>query len=108
MFYEFHNTHGAPQCGCEVVRFAEWYEVEEHIEITGAYNDIENGYASIVENDEPCYLLEWDEYPFYRVVLPDELPVMHREAIAHGYGHESTFENWLSDMERSRILTYHD
>lgn len=32
MAYEIHDTHGAPQCGCEVLRFEWFYELEEYLE----------------------------------------------------------------------------
>lgn len=50
MRYEVHDTYGAPQCGCEVRKFAEWWEVEEYLESNPeVLYRIEEGYATIVE-----------------------------------------------------------
>lgn len=118
MFYEIHDTYGAPQCGCEVTRFAEWWEVEEYLDrYPGVMERVHDMYATITERDEPCYLLCAAEYPTFSVrivsidatvVLPEEIPGMYAEAIEYGYGDESTLESWLFDMERQGILTYHD
>lgn len=109
MFYEIHDSHGMPQCGCDVKRFTEWYDVEEYVEMNpNIMERFDEMYATIIERHEPCYMMETSEYPFYAVVMPDELPGMYRDAIAAGYGDESTFDSWLSDMKRWHILTYHD
>lgn len=48
--YEIHDTYGAPQCGCEVIRFESWYEVEDYInEHHDVTERLEEGYATIVE-----------------------------------------------------------
>lgn len=50
MSYEVHDTHGAPQCGCEVIRFDEWWELEEYLdESPDLMERLEEGYAFIVE-----------------------------------------------------------
>lgn len=50
MKYEIHDSKGAPQCGCEITKFDEWYEVEEYLEAhPDVYERIRNGYATIVE-----------------------------------------------------------
>lgn len=107
--FELWDTYGAPQCGCDVKRFAEWYDVEEFIELhPDVLGRLDECDAYIIERHEPCYLLDTDEYPYYRVVMPDELPGMYRDAIAAGYGDESTFTDWLFDMERHSLITRHD
>lgn len=32
MMYEIHDSHGAPQCGCEIIRFETWWELEEYLD----------------------------------------------------------------------------
>ena len=64
MYYEIHDSHGAPQCGCEIIRFEEWYEVEEYLdEHPDVMERIDQMYATIVEVvDEDEYadiLAEW-------------------------------------------------
>lgn len=50
MAYEIHDTHGAPQCGCEVLRFEEWWELDEYIDGNpDVYERICDGYALIEE-----------------------------------------------------------
>lgn len=48
--YEIHDSHGAPQCGCEVLRFDTWWEVEEYLD---AHPDvvarIDEMYATVQE-----------------------------------------------------------
>lgn len=52
MRYQIHDTYGAPQCGCEIVEFASWWELEDYIENTeGLFERIKNGYAVIKEID---------------------------------------------------------
>lgn len=48
--FELHDSHGAPQCGCEVIRFEEWYEVEDYIsEHPDVCERIDKGYAVVLE-----------------------------------------------------------
>lgn len=48
--YEIHDTYGAPQCGCEIIRFEEWYELEEYLDANpDVMERIEGGYAAIKE-----------------------------------------------------------
>ena len=50
MFYEVLDTHGVPQCGCEILRFEEFWEVIEYIdENPDVMERIEDGYATIRE-----------------------------------------------------------
>lgn len=105
MYYELHEDYGRGIT--RTVRFVSWEDVAEHVEIVGLAKSVDDGRTTITRHDEPCYLLEWDEYPYYRVVMPDELPGMHHDAIAHGYGHESDFDSWMLDMQRWHILEYH-
>lgn len=109
MFYEIRDTYGAPQCGCNVKRFTEWYDVEEYIEMNPDVMERLDSYdAFIIHREESHYLLDSDEYPFYTVVLPGELPGMFAGAIEYGYGTESDYADWITDMERLGILTLHD
>lgn len=48
--YKLFNTHGAPQCGCEILEFEEWYEVDQYIdENPDIILAIAEGYAWIEE-----------------------------------------------------------
>ena len=50
MMYEIHDTHGAPQCGCEVIAFYEWWELVEYLdEHPDVVERIKEMYATIVE-----------------------------------------------------------
>lgn len=50
MRYELHDSHGMPQCGCEVLSFETLGEVIELIEEDAALMErIDGGYATIVE-----------------------------------------------------------
>ena len=50
MKYEIHDSHGMPQCGCEITKFDEWYEVEEYLdEHPDVAERIGEMYATIVE-----------------------------------------------------------
>ena len=50
MSYEIHDTHWMPQCGCEVIAFETWWELEEYLdEHPDVIERIEDGYAFIVE-----------------------------------------------------------
>lgn len=50
MSYEIHDTHGAPQCGCEVIAFETWWELEEYLdEHPDVMERIHEMYATIVE-----------------------------------------------------------
>ena len=52
MAYEIHDSHGAPQCGCETIRFDEWWEVEDYLDLNPEVADrIAEMYAEIVEVD---------------------------------------------------------
>ena len=105
MFYEIHDSHGAPQCGCEVKRFTDWFLLEYYIEENPDVEErIAEMYATVIERNEPHY--EYDDGDSWQVVLPDELPGMYDDAIERGYGNESTFDSWLDDMERWKILVY--
>ena len=57
---------------------------------------------------KPYYMAPMDDYPYWYMVELDELPEMYAEAIAFGYGSESTFADWLNDMERQGLLVWHD
>ena len=53
MFYEVHDTYGAQQCGCEVKRFAYWWELEDYLdEYPDVVDRIHEGYANVVERNE--------------------------------------------------------
>lgn len=48
--YQIQESFGAPQAGCTFFNFEEWYELEEFLdEFPVVQEDIENGYATIVE-----------------------------------------------------------
>lgn len=48
--YRLENTWGLPQCGCEVIDFGEWYELEEYIDNNPDVEElIHEGYARISE-----------------------------------------------------------
>ena len=47
--YEIHDCHWLPQCGCDIIRCEEWYEVEEYFEDADAMERLEQGYAIVKE-----------------------------------------------------------
>lgn len=48
--YQIQESFGTPQAGCSYFNFEEWYELEEFLdEFPVVQEDIENGYATIVE-----------------------------------------------------------
>lgn len=48
--YQIQESFGAPQAGCSYFNFEEWYELEDFLDEFPVVNeDIENGYATIVE-----------------------------------------------------------
>ena len=48
--YEIHDSHGAPQCGCEVTRFETWWELQEYLdEHPDVVERLEERYATIIE-----------------------------------------------------------
>lgn len=50
MMYEIHDSHWAPQCGCEIIRFETWWELEEYLdEHPDVLERIREMYATIVE-----------------------------------------------------------
>lgn len=49
MAYKIYDTFGAPQCGCEVIEFESWHEVEEYFEGEDACERLHEGYAYIEE-----------------------------------------------------------
>lgn len=50
MAYQIQDSHGAPQCGCEVIDFGEWWEVEEYLDANPEVVErISEGYALIKE-----------------------------------------------------------
>ncbi len=54
MKYEIHDSHGAPQCGCEVTRFDDSYAMDDYLcDHPDVCERINEGYATIVE--KPCY-----------------------------------------------------
>lgn len=104
MFYELRDTRGMPQCGCDVRRFGEWFELAEYVdEHEDVYERIHDGYAVVLENNDPHYVMETADG--YEIVTRDELPELYAAAIGYGYGSESTFDNWLFDMQRAGIIT---
>lgn len=51
MKYEIHDSHGLPQCGCEVIQFETWGELEEYLDANPEVMErIEEMYATIVHN----------------------------------------------------------
>lgn len=50
MTYQLQDSHGAPQCGCEIISFSEWWEVEEYLDANpDVMERISEGYAVITE-----------------------------------------------------------
>jgi len=50
MKYEIHDSHGAPQCGCEIVTFDTCWDLDDYLdEHPDVYERISDGYATIVE-----------------------------------------------------------
>ena len=49
--YQIQDNRGLPQTGCmDTYNFEEWWEVEEFLDNNpDVYEDIENGYATVVE-----------------------------------------------------------
>ena len=107
MFYELHDSHGAPQCGCEIIRFADRYELDDYLDFKqDVCERIESGYAVIVERYEPYYLLDSGNYS-YTVIPPDEIHDLWVNSIEYGDDGTRTLDEWVKDMTRSGELTYH-
>ena len=50
MAYQIQDSHGAPQCGCEIIDFGDWWEVEEYLDANlEVVERISEGYALIKE-----------------------------------------------------------
>ena len=50
MKYEIHDSHGAPQCGCEIVKFDSNWDMDDYLEEhPDVYERIKEGYATVVE-----------------------------------------------------------
>lgn len=50
MKYEIHDSHGAPQCGCEIVKFDSDWDMDDYLEEhPDVYERIREGYATVVE-----------------------------------------------------------
>ena len=50
MTYKLQDSHSAPQCGCEIISFNEWWEVEEYLDANpDVMERISEGYAVITE-----------------------------------------------------------
>lgn len=50
MAYQIHDSYWAPQCGCEVTTFEEFYEMEDYLDANpDVMERIREGYATITE-----------------------------------------------------------
>ena len=48
--YKLEDSYGAPQAGCDIKYFSEWYELEEYLEDNPDVEErISEGYATIKE-----------------------------------------------------------
>ena len=64
MYYEIHDGHGAPQYGCEIIRFEEWGEMEEyldeHPDVMERIDQMDATIVEVVDEDEYADILaEW-------------------------------------------------
>lgn len=50
--YKLYNTHGVPQCGCEISEFDTWYDLDRYLdENPEIILEIADGYAWIEEEN---------------------------------------------------------
>lgn len=47
MVYRVYNNHGLPFCGCDVIDFTDWYDVQDYC--MEHENELNDGYITIEE-----------------------------------------------------------
>lgn len=47
MTYRVYNTYGIPQCGCDIIEFEDFYDVQDYC--IEHEDDLNNGYITIEE-----------------------------------------------------------